>query len=242
MTNSYGKFRHIIQTDPGAAQFVPERTSSSNRFSSQYPLKEERPKTSVHRLPEKPKTKKFRLSNRRPATSCDKSWKKTRDILQSHLNRVEAAASPAVIPPVKEEEGEENPSPIRVLETGSREHLQAKACVIAQQYRLKVNELERIRLEQQKKVQQSKKIQRQALGSSLAKAVQDGERQKTQYLLNHYIALGRHPIEPHEEQLALGVVQDWALRESDSREKCDYIWDEMTQHMEQSCKRIYYLV
>ncbi|ETI31889.1 hypothetical protein F443_21212 [Phytophthora nicotianae P1569] len=144
----------------------------------------------------------------------------------SPVIRDDAASSP-----VKDAE----PQFLFPINPRAREHIEIKACLLAHTHHLDVEELHRIRGNNQLALNRYK-MQRIISGGGAFSV--DGNRheeakRKTNFLLRHFFALQDASPSP-QDQLLHDVVNDWAVGDHATSDEISRLWKSINDHIEQS--------
>ncbi|KAG7379807.1 hypothetical protein PHYPSEUDO_008103 [Phytophthora pseudosyringae] len=117
----------------------------------------------------------------------------------------------------------------------AREHVEIKACLLAHTHRLDVEELQRIRGNNQLALNRHKMqriISRGGVFSVDGSAHEEAKR-KTTFLLRHFFTLQDSSSSP-QYQLLCDVVEDWAIGDQATSDDISRLWKSINDHIEQS--------
>ncbi|KAL3666223.1 hypothetical protein V7S43_009008 [Phytophthora oleae] len=116
----------------------------------------------------------------------------------------------------------------------AREHVEIKACLLAHTHRLDVDELHRIRGNNQLALNRFKMqriISRGGAFSTDGSAHEEAKR-KTTFLLRHFFAL--QDTSSPQDQLLCDVVDDWAVGDHATSDEISRLWKGINEHIERS--------
>ncbi|KAF1789777.1 Sugar isomerase (SIS) [Phytophthora cactorum] len=117
----------------------------------------------------------------------------------------------------------------------AREHVEIKACLLARTHRLDVDELQRIRGNNQLALNRYK-MQRIISGGgpfSVDGSTHEEAKRKTTFLLRHFFTLQDSSPSP-QDQLLHDVVNAWAIGDQATSDEISRLWKSINNHIEQS--------
>ncbi|KAK1934981.1 hypothetical protein P3T76_010747 [Phytophthora citrophthora] len=116
----------------------------------------------------------------------------------------------------------------------AREHVEIKACLLAHTHRLDVDELHRIRGNNQVALNRFKmqRIISNGGAYSVDGSKHEEAKRKTTFLLRHFFAL-EDTLSP-QDQLLCDVVDDWAVGDHATQDEISRLWKAINEHIEQS--------
>ncbi|KAG6610575.1 Sodium/hydrogen exchanger [Phytophthora cinnamomi] len=121
------------------------------------------------------------------------------------------------------------------INTRAREHVEIKACLLAHTHRLDVDELQRIRGNNQLALNRFKMqriISRGGAFSADGSAHEEAKR-KTTFLLRHFFTLQDSSPSP-QDQLLCDIVDDWACGDHATSDDISRLWKSINDHIEKS--------
>ncbi|POM63244.1 hypothetical protein PHPALM_27472, partial [Phytophthora palmivora] len=125
------------------------------------------------------------------------------------------------------------------INPGSREHIEIKACLLAHTHHLDVEELQRIRGNNQLALNRCKmqRIISRGGAFSVDGSIHEEAKRKTTFLLRHFFTLQDSSASP-QDQLLSEVVEGWAVGDHATPDEISRLWKSINDHIEQSCTSV----